>query len=225
MAGDVTDEMNWMLDKLASHAQAHEIVFGDRAVGDYDGQLTPEDVSRIMLTDGSNRGMGAVAFKAQRGTPLEFDWPLAFREAAFDDARRDFAAAKEKLVGDARDGIIEPDSWASMQEAIDELSSELQRQYPLSRFQDDPQEFLVYNAARRFLKAKASMVFQARLAADSTYLAEKNVFEGDSVLDLLQFMAHHGLRFAAPEPGGEGSYRRLFLMMRRVYLQFNGTES
>ena len=61
--------------------------------------------------------------------------------------------------------------------------AELQRQYPRTRLQDDPQEFLVYNAAMRFLKSKASMVFQARISADTTYLSDKYIFDGTTVLE------------------------------------------
>ena len=68
--------------------------------------------------------------------------------------------------------------------AVDDLVSELQRQYPRTRLENDPQEFLVFNAAMRFLKAKASMVFQARIAADTAYLTDKYIFDGKTVLDL-----------------------------------------
>ncbi len=211
MAGDVTDELNWMLDKLSTHAMAYQVVFGERSDGVGETSLTPEDVQHLMLTDGSGKGANFVTYRAEGGTPLEFDWPLAFREPAFDAARDQFERARTQLLEEAGDGVVQPDAWHAVQAALDQLSSELQQQYPISRLRRDPQEFLVYNAARRFLKAKASVVFQARLSADSNYLTNEYVFKGDSVLELLQHMTHHGLRFAPPENGGEATYRRLFL--------------
>ena len=38
-------------------------------------------------------------------------------------------------------------------------------------------------------------------------------------------MTQNGLRFAPPEGGGDGSYRRLYMMMRQLYLQYYGSET
>jgi phage baseplate assembly protein W len=225
MAGDVTDELNFMLDKISNHALAHEIVFGDRPSPDKDGQLTPEDIHALVLTDGTGKGTNYVTFRAERGTPLDFEWPLVFRNEGFDVARRQYESAKKQLLDDSRDGNIDPASWTAIQAAVDSLVSELQRQYPRTRFQNDPQEFLVFNTAMRFLKSKASMVFQARIAADTAYLTDRYIFDGQTVLDLVRHMAQNGLRFAPPEEGGDGAYPRLFMVMRQLYLRYYGSET
>ena len=225
MAGDVTDELNFMLDRIANHSLAHQIVFGGRTSTDKDGQLTPEDIHNLVLTDGTGKGTNYVTFRAERGTPLDFDWPLVFRDEGFDAARRQYESAKQQLLDDSRDGSVDPASWTAMQVAVDDLVSELKRQYPRARFENDPQEFLVFNSAMQFLKSKASMVFQARISADTTYLADKYIFDGTTVLDLVRHMTQNALRFAPPEGGGEGSYRRLFMMMRQLYLQYYGSEN
>jgi hypothetical protein len=223
MTGDVTDELNFMLDKIANHSLAHDVVFGNRSPSDNEGQLTPEDVHNLVLTDGTGKGSTYVTFRAERGSPLDFEWPLVFRNEEFNSARQQYESAKLALLDDFRDGHVDPASWTAIQTAIDELVSELQRQYPRTRFESDPQEFLVFNAAMRFLKAKASTVFQARIAADSKYLTDQYMFDGKTVLDLARHMTQHGLRFAPPEGGGGSSYRRVFLMMRQLYLQYYGS--
>ncbi|MHB8952039.1 MAG: hypothetical protein ACYC4U_03565 [Pirellulaceae bacterium] len=225
MAGDVTDELNFMLDKLFNHTLAHQIVFGDRPPSATDGQLTPDDIHALVLTDGTGKGANDVTFRAERGSPLDFEWPLVFHDEGFKVARRQYELAKKQLLDDSRDGNIAPASWTAIQAAVDGLVSELQRQYPRTRFQDDPKEFLVFNAAMRFLKSKASMVFQARLAADTAYLTDKYIFDGQTVLELVRHMAQNGLRFAPPEEGGDGAYRRLFMMMRQLYLRYYGSDT
>ena len=226
-ASDVTDELNFMLDKIANHSLAHQVVFGDRSAAedDKDGPMTPEDIHNLVLTDGTGKGSGLVTFRAERGSPLDFEWPLVFRGEGFDVARGQYQSAQQKLLEDFRDGSVDPASWTAIQVAVDGLVSELQRQYPRSRFESDPQEFLVFNAAMRFLKSKASMVFQARITADSNYLTDQYVFDGKTVLDLVRHMTQHGLRFAPPEGGGESSYRRIFVMMRQLYLQYYGSHN
>ena len=223
MAGDVTDELNVMLDKISNHSLAHQVVYGDRSSNDNDGQLTPEDVRNLVLTDGTGKGTSYVTFRAERGSPLEFEWPLVFRNEGFDAARKQYEAAKQQLLDDFQDGNVDSASWTAMQAAVDDLVSELQRQYPRTRLENDPQEFLVFNAAMRFLKAQASMVFQARIAADTKYLTDQYAFEGKTVLDLVRHMTQHGLRFAPPEGGGGSSYRRIYVMMRQLYLQYYGS--
>ncbi len=220
-AGDVTADLNFMLDKLSNHALAHQVIFGEPSASERDGRLTQDDIHNLILTDGTGKGSSAVTFRAERGSPLEFDWPLVFQDAGFDSARRRYEAAKQELLdGFTVAGTVDPASWNAIQEAIDALFAELHRQYPPARFENDPQEFMVYNAALRFLKSKASMVFQARITADAVYLTDKYIFDGETVLDLVRHMARHGLRFAPPEGGGKGSYNRLYMMMRQLYLEF-----
>ncbi len=134
MAGDVTDELNFMLDRIANHSLAHQIVFGGRTSTDKDGQLTPEDIHNLVLTDGTGKGTSYVTFRAERGTPLDFDWPLVFRDQGFDAARRQYESAKQQLLDDSRDGSVDPASWTAMQVAVDDLVSELKRQYPRAQF-------------------------------------------------------------------------------------------
>jgi len=43
-------------------------------------------------------------------------------------------------------------------------------------------------------------------------------FQGKSLVELLQHMSRNGLEFAPPEAGDEGTYNRLFLGLRNVYL-------
>lgn len=223
-AGDVTDDLNFMLDKLSNHSLAHQVIFGDRSTSDKDGKLTEDDIHNLILTDGTGKG-STVTFRAEQGSPLDFDWPLVFRDAGFDVAREEYEAAKQQLLADFADGEVDAASWTAIQEAIDHLFTELHRQYPPARFENDPQEFMVYNAAMRFLKTKASMVFQARITADTIYLTDKFIFDGETVLDLVRHMAEHGLRFAPPEGGGKGSYNRLYMMMRQLYLEYFEAET
>jgi len=223
-ASDVTDDLNFMLDRLSNHTLAHQVIFGDESPNDKNGKLTPDDVHHLVLRDATGQGGAIVTFRAERGTPLEFDWPLVFREPVFNAARDEYETAKLALLDDFSDGAVEAASWTAIQQSIDHLSAELQRQYPPNRIEQDSQEFLVYHAATRFLKAKAGMVFQARLTADPVYLTDKYTFDGDSVLDLVRHMAEHGLRFAPPEGGGVGAYNRLYTMMRQVYLEYFESE-
>ena len=106
-AGDVTDELNFMLDKISNHSLAHQVVFGDRSSNDNDGQLTPEDVHNLVLTDGTGKGTSYVTFRAERGSSLDFEWPLVFRDEGFDAARQQYESAKQQLLDDFRDGNVD----------------------------------------------------------------------------------------------------------------------
>ena len=223
-AGDVTDELNLMLDGLSNHALAHQVVFGDETTANSSGQLSPEDVRALVLTDGTGNGNGQVTFRAERGSPLEFEWPMVFRNTEFDRPREKFDAGKKELLNDFRAGSVTADSWIAIQEAVNDLFEELDRQYPRARLRDS-REYHVYRAAKRFLQAKACMVFQAQMASDAKYLTDVYVFNGNTVLDLVRHMTQHGLRFAPPEGDESGSYRKLFVMMRQLYLQYLGSES
>ena len=61
-------------------------------------------------------------------------------------------------------------------------------------------------------------VARAIKTSDRALFDEKLGFQGETVVDLIQYMDSNGLRFEKPKPGGEGVYGKLFSAMRDLYL-------
>lgn len=223
--GDLTAELNWLLRELASVPEMYELSPYNDSLADspQDLKLVAGDAHHLRLTDGGRKNGALLAFRAdaaEAGDPAETRWPRALRGEQFDAARDEFEAAWDDCVGLLRQGErIDRDHEQRLMQATDRLCDVLNEVYPRERRAETSAGFVNYAAGKRFLQSLAAAVYRLIETNDSRLFDGSYRFEGDSVVDLVRHLCKFGLEFAPPEPGDEGTYKKVFFGMRGLYIE------
>jgi len=234
--GQVADEMNWMLDRLATEALTHSLFFGPEAVDDEMGlnkTLDRHTIEHLIVSPGERVEGHQLTFRLAAGTPLAFEWPLVLLDKEFKENRDTYELARDAVREEAREAIkgakpvdqterralVSLETWQAMQFALDRLSHQLLAAYPWE-VRREPREYFRYKSGERFLQAQAAAIVHAMTANDVRIVDGSQKFEGESLYELIHFMCFHGVEFAPPLPGDRSAYRKTFLMMREVYLHY-----
>jgi hypothetical protein len=224
LKGDPSNDMNKLLDKLATTSLAYEAIYGsDDQFSDstIDHSLTSTDVRHILLTDGGRRDGQRMTFRANDAKVLSEAWPVVFRAPEFLSVRSSYEEVRNKVLSEIQDQHeLSYVTWIEMQKALDMLTAELIRKYPKEHRINAPfKEWQMYYSGRQFLKAQASVIYRAMKTNQLEAFDGSYRFTGDSVFDLIRHMCRRGLQFAKPEAGDEPTYYKIFIGMRHVYLQ------
>lgn len=232
VSGDVTNELNWMVRELAAASAAYQLMPGAQSLADStaDQKLDLEVVHHIRLTDGAKVGVSMAAraggrttgqvlvFRADAADPTETRWPRALGKREFDEPRKRFEAALKAAAREIGEtGQLSREREESLMAAIDSLSAVFNSVYPAKENASSPERYLVYQGGKRYLQSLAGGVLRLLETNDTRVFDGSYQFTGDSVVDLLQHLCRFGLEFAPPEPGDEGTYKRLFFAIRGIY--------
>lgn len=223
--GEPSLKLNWLLNEIANTSLAYAAIYGaddSYLDSEIDLPLLPGDAHHIWLTEVAAYGQ-SVPFRASDAKVFAEDWPLVFRATEFDPARRAFADATGKALGEIRtDGAISPATFGEMRQAVDGLRTRLEQAYPREKRKSmTGQDWIIfYDQGRRFVDAQAATVMRAAATNRMETFDGSNRFDGDSVLDLIRHMSHRGLIFAAQKTGDEPTYNKLLDAMVRIYKEF-----
>lgn len=225
LKGDVSDELNWLLNKLATASLAYQAIFGnDNQYVDslIDQRLSPADIEHIILTDGGVKYGQKLTFRANDARVLSPRWQIVFRSPEFRAARENFEKAMTNGLKEIHtQGEISYETWMSMQDAVDAIAVQLNQTYPKEYRRKAPvRECLMYHQGVQFLQAQALAVHRAMATNQMETFDGTNQFVEDSVFELVRHMCRRGLQFAEPEPGDEPTYKKLLIAMRQIYLHF-----
>ncbi|HVC94287.1 MAG TPA: hypothetical protein VND64_11385 [Pirellulales bacterium] len=222
LRGDPTDELNKMLRELAGVTTAYQLLDGAQSLADsaIDQKLAPGDAHHVRLTDGGRQGGKTLIFRADAADVQETHWPRALRRHEFDEAREGFERERDSVVRHlGQKGDLSPEAEERLMAATDRLCDAFNVAFPRKGKGLSPHDFYnVYLPGKQFLVSLAGQVDRLIESNDARVFDGSYRFEGDSVVDLVNHLARYGLQFAPPEPGGEGTYRKLFFAVRNVYM-------
>ena len=102
---------------------------------------------------------------------------------------------------------------------MDKLTQRLLEVYPWER-RREPSEYFAYMRGKRFLQSQAAGIIHAMTTNNVGLIAGDDKFEGKTIHALLHHMCRRGLKFAEPLEGDQVAYRRVFLLMREIYLHY-----
>jgi hypothetical protein len=225
LKGDVTDELNWLLDRIATASLAYDAIYGSNELyvnSSFDQPLTSKDIRHIVLTDGGGKYGEKLTFRADDAKVLNERWPIAFRAPEFDSIRTSFETAVNRGLNEIKvQRQLSYQTWTEMRQAIGALEMLLERKYPKDNRKEAPVlECLIYHRAKRFLKSQELAIVRAMSTNQLEAFDGSNRFIGDSVFDLIRHLCRRGLNFSHPEAGDESTYEKLLIAMRHIYLQF-----
>jgi hypothetical protein len=225
MRGDVTKTLNWLLGELSCSTVACQYLPGGRKLIDteYNQKLTDGDLRMIRVTDGGKAGSRLV-FSIGDGSVLENRWPLALQSPEFDAARAQFDHSRDAVIEQLRrQGSVKSDDGKRLLQSVNGLFTTLDGVYP-RELRAPPGEFLKYNTAKRYLQTLLAGVHRALTTSDTSVFSGSHRFQGDGLIELVQYMYQSGLEFAPPEPGAEGVYKKLFEDLRAMYVNLGAIQ-
>jgi hypothetical protein len=216
LKGDVTSDLNWLLRELSGPTMAVHYMSRE-TLADFDVALSPQDLEQIRLTDGA-RGNSKIVVTADDGTPLKTQWPFALKGAEFDSARKEFEAARDRVVQEIQtNGRAGGESGTRLLKATDQLMTTLDTVYSeQERMKQDV--FMRYNSGKIFLKNLVAQVTRAITSNDRQVFDGSLQFKGKTMVDLIQHMCQTGLLFDRPQEDGNRVYAGLFAKMRNLYI-------
>lgn len=218
--GNPAAELNWLLAELSGPTTAIQYLAGRRSLREFDQKLPQEDREQIWLTDGGKSGQELI-FSLAEGQSLKTPWPFALRGPEFDAARAEFEAARDNAENEFRNDKekkVSTETAERLMTAVNQMFVHLEEVYPEGQRTQDTAEFLRYNAARHYLRSLAGQVHRVCSTNDPAFVTGSSRFDGETVMDLLQYLYQRGLAFAKPQPGGERVYRNLLANVRNIYL-------
>jgi len=224
LQGNVTEELNWLLNRLATDSLAYQLWFGEDggSVGEeIDQELSPNDIKHINLTEAVGSSGSGLTFRADTADVLDSQWPLALRRPEFADARGQFENARDDAIRELRaKGELSYASYQRLQNAVDELTAILNQVYSRENVRTSSDYLRFRKPAENFLKAQAVGVYRAMVSNNLEIFRGDYRFNGDTVIELIQHACRHGLQFAPSEMGDEPTYRKLLIAMRHIYMHF-----
>ncbi len=213
LKGDVTAELNYMLQALYF---VQYMSPGD--LEPLDSQLTKDQLKQIFVTDGGP-GNSKLVFTLGNGEILKMPWPYALRGSQFQAERNNYELSREALIKEIQEkGRASPENGEQLRKSVIQLWAALETAYPEEK-RMEPAVFLEYNSAKGFLQSTLVQVNRAVTTNDDSIFKGSSIFNGETLLGLLQHMSKRGLMFDRPQPGGEGVYHSLFTDMRELYLK------
>ena len=222
---DASDEINFMMNRMVADSDAYRAIFlGDlRSLEEIDSELTPNDLTHILLmqTGGSE---GARTLRPTDPKLVSEHWPNIFVRSEFDDERFAYDQIREKALAEVRTkGQLSVLTLEEVQGALRQLEKKFEEVYQWKRMKGtvDIATFTHYRiAGESFFRAQAAGTLRAFAMNDAGSYSADLRFDGDTLIDLLRHCSQYNLLFAAPEPGDELTYSRLYQQVRQIYIEF-----
>ncbi len=227
--GDLTDDLNWILDRLVTDQSTYRFIFYDSDGEEpmIDRPLIDSHVSHLRLREGTGEQGGGQSFRADTAQLLHPTWPRTFEDPRFTSERAGFALARDTLLGELEIGEASFATWRDVQSAHDLLTHKFNEVHTSAALSDlsGGQRIQVRREARDFLKSLEANIAIAFTADNRDVFDGQYRFTGDSVIALIRHCADFGLEFAPPQADDKATYRTLFADLRQVYLHFHPNEA
>jgi hypothetical protein len=222
--GGVTDEINFMMNRLNADATAYrEIFLSDGPVIDsVDLSLSPNTVTHILLRE-KGRSAGGRTFRPADPQVVDAGWPKVFLRPEFDTARDKYDAARRQAIKEIEAGDLSIPTLESLQAALRQLEKAFEGFY-VWKDRKDTIDIATFTSFRQmgenFLRTQAAGSLRAFAMGDADAFAKDLEFDGDSLVDLMRHCSQKNLEFAQPNPGDEATYGRVYQQIRQMYVEF-----
>jgi hypothetical protein len=226
--GDLTDDLNWLLDRLVTDQSTYQFVFNDRddEAAELDRELTDDQISHIRLREATGQQGSGQSFRADAARLLHQDWPVSLNRDEFQLEKRRYEAARDLVLREVGTSKLSFATWDELQAAHQAISDKFDAVYSPKNMRnyDGNERIDIRRTGDVFLKAQAAAIAQAFVADNRDLFEGKYLFKGDSLIALVRHCADNGIEFAKPEVDDRATYRTLFTHLRAVYLHFHPNE-
>jgi hypothetical protein len=220
---DRSDELNYMLRKLRA-AGAYSAFTGDsdrtNVLGSPDNvTLSANDLKQIRLNEGKVSG-GGMVFTLDPDQLIDPHWTYALQEDHLKRPRKAFEDALDYAMSDLKsDHHIAKENQDRLLQTLSEVVIEFEKAWPRER-RKPPNDYIDrYLPAKHCLGRLETSIKRLIKSDNPAAFDDSYRFRGKTVADLVRHLMNHGLEFASPEAGGEGTYDTLFNSVKAFYIQ------
>ncbi|MEX0817938.1 MAG: hypothetical protein WD070_00045 [Pirellulaceae bacterium] len=225
VSGDVSEEINWLLDRLVSDSASYQFVYYDSGAktAELDLALSPADIKHVLLREAVGAQRGGRKFRANAPSVISNAWPSIFDGKEFDTEKTEFLRVRAQAQAEIAKGELSLATWNDMKRATERLESRFNQVYSATALNasSGTERVVIRQMGERFFAAQAAGSLRALTANNLDTYGGSYKFSGNSVVQLLRHCASNSLEFAPPEPGDETTYRRLFEHLKQIYLHFH----
>ncbi|MDA1056049.1 MAG: hypothetical protein O3C40_37185 [Planctomycetota bacterium] len=155
--GDVTDDLNWILDRLVTDSSTYRFIFDDREglAAAIDRPLSSDRISHIRMRQATGQEGGGQSFRADTAQLFHPKWPRPFESPMFASERASFETARDNLLSELDAGKASFATWRESQAAHDRLTHKFNEVDSSASMKDlsGGQRIQIRGEARGFLKS------------------------------------------------------------------------
>ncbi|MEI8372853.1 MAG: hypothetical protein WCJ35_08470 [Planctomycetota bacterium] len=167
------------------------------------------------------KGLVGPALVISRDDVMPLTWPYVLAvDEEFTDVRNALEIAKGKALDELKGNQgISPPTQASLMSAADDLRNTFEgaKSRLLEKSTGDGVRVQQYLDARHFMQEVRASVYRLVAARQLADVMPTESFSGQTVDQLLSYMARQGLRFAPAEVNGDAAYEMVFRLMTDYY--------
>ena len=226
-SGDLSDEINWLCDRLVSDPASYQFIYFDSGAvtAEIDLELKPEDIRHVVLREAIGAQGGGRTFRANAPSVLKNDWPPIFEGPEFAAEKAEFQRVRAQAQAEIAKGELSFATWTDMKRATEHLESRFHQVFSRKALSTSAtsgtERIVIRQMGQKFIAAQAAGSLRALTANNLDDYGTSYKFDGNSVVQLLRHCARNSLEFASPEAGDEATYQRLFNHLRQMYLHFH----
>lgn len=221
LQGDVTDNLNWMLQDMLANVSFDAFLPDSDLMTSADNlALTPQEIHHLRLAETKDRQGRSIPFRADQAEVLEVKWPVLLRDPLYTSERKEFESARDDAIKTLSAGQeLSSSQEKRLMDSVDALTTALNEKFDTK--DQSAQRMLMHLTAKRYIQTLALATYRLVEIGKDAVASDARKFNGKSVVELLNHMMSQGLEFAPPEAGDEAIYRKLFSVIRSIYIQAN----
>ena len=210
--GDFSKEMNWLLMALFKQREYDNAAFKEAVSPGSASDLDPAALGHVWLIDRPENGLD---FRADAAIPLKETWPDLLQRPEFDEVRREFEKARDEALDKIKkEGKKDYVQNENVRNAWEKLVWKFYEEYRPKLGVDGSLRPADYVQTLGFLR---SLKFQVYRFVQTNFQRDDYRFQGNRLVELVDFMGARGLYFGKPRPGDEGTYQTIFFQLQEMY--------
>jgi hypothetical protein len=219
---DITGQLNWMFVRLTNRLFTDELLNDTEIFGgnNFKQELTRFQLQHIYLESITRIDGNRIRTPLVNTNAGQHKLPPVFLMPGLEKSSGNYVAARQLILNAIKDedpNTPSYEQWQLIHNSLEQLRQSLSREIPASQ-RSIPSAFHDYYSGKRFIESQSAAMMYVLRTDRVEQLIGKDVFDGETIGELLNFMVQHGLQFSRPETGGRSSYETLFRMMRIAYM-------
>ncbi len=220
---DITGRLNWMFVRLTNRLYTDELLNNTDVFGgsNFKQNLSISQMKEIYLESTTRIDGKRIRTPLVNTNSGHQELPPVFFMPALQKSSDDYIAARHLILNAIKDEDPKTPSyeqWQTIYRSLDRLRQSLSNAIPAVE-RSIPSAFDDYYSGKRFIESQAAAMMFVHRTDRGEQLIGGEVFDGQTIGEVLNFMVHHGLQFSRPEAGGRSSYETLFRMLRIAYMR------
>ena len=219
---DISGRLNWMFVRLTNRLYTDEVLNNSEIFGgaNFSQKMSRVQIQQIYVETTTRVDGKRIRTQLVNTNSGHQELPPVFTMPALRASADNFIAVRELILNSLTDENPTTPSfeqWQTIYSSLGRLRQSLSNTIPAVE-RSLPSAFHDYYSGKRFIESQAAAMLFVHRTGRGEQLIGGDVFDGQAIGELLNFMVHHGLQFSRPEAGGRSSYETLFRMLRIAYM-------